>query len=125
VIPREDEHRKVKGEDMPVDDVHRAQVGLSDALIALRGELLQAWQEGEESDRRLRFRLPEPIELTLQVAATQEGKGSAGIKWWLVSVGGEASRGSTLTQTLSLKLAPVMYDDNGKRVESVEIDRAL
>lgn len=42
----------------------RGVVGLSEALIALREELLAAWQEGEGEGRRLRFRVPEPIELT-------------------------------------------------------------
>ena len=34
------------------------------------GELLTAWQEGEGEGRHLRFRIPEPIELTVQAAAT-------------------------------------------------------
>ena len=76
----------------------------------LREELLTAWQEGEGDGRRLRFRITEPIELTFQAAVTQERKANAGVKWWLLSLGGEASRGSEVTQTLSLKLAPVMYD---------------
>jgi hypothetical protein len=56
-------------------------VGLSDALIALREELLTAWQEGEGEGRRLRFQIPEPIELTFQAAVTQEG--TAGATCWL------------------------------------------
>ena len=63
-------------------------VGLSEALIALREELLAAWQEGEGEGRRLRFRVPEPIELTFQAVVTQEGKANAGVKWWLLSLGG-------------------------------------
>lgn len=98
-------------------------VGLSDALIALREELLTAWQEGEGEGRRLRFQIPEPIELTFQAAVTQEGTAGAGVKWWLLSLGGEASRGSQVTQTLHLKLAPVMYDpDTGQTSDVVEID---
>lgn len=101
----------------------KGMVGLSEALIALREELLTAWQEGEGDDRRLRFRIPEPIELTFQVAVTQEGKANAGVKWWLLSLGGEASRGSQVTQTLRLKLAPVMYDPKtGQARDVVEID---
>jgi hypothetical protein len=98
-------------------------VGLSEALIALREELLAAWQEGDGEGRRLRFRIPEPIELTFQAAVTQEGKANAGVKWWLLSLGGEASRGSQVTQTLHLKLAPVMYDpETGQASDVVEID---
>jgi Trypsin-co-occurring domain 2 len=75
-------------------------VGLSEALIALREELLAAWQEGEDGEtgetgsRRLRFRIPEPIELTFQTAVTKKVGANAGVKWWLLSLGG--SGGSTL-----------------------------
>jgi hypothetical protein len=99
-------------------------VGLSDALIALREELLSAWQEGEGPGQRLRFRVSEPIDLTFQVAVTKKAGGEAGIKWWLVTLGGEASRASTATQTLSMKLVPVMYDDQGHEVDTVQIDSA-
>lgn len=98
-------------------------VGLSEALIALREELLTAWQEGEGDGRHLRFRIPEPIELTFQAAVSYDAKASGGVKWWLLSLGGEASRGSAITQTLHLKLAPVMYDPTtGQAREVVEID---
>jgi len=111
-----------KGKVSPLSDP-RGVVGLSEALIALREELLAAWQEGEGEGRRLRFRVPEPIELTFQAAVTQEGKANAGVKWWLLSLGGEASRGSQVTQTLRLKLAPVMYDpETGQASDVVEID---
>jgi hypothetical protein len=105
----------------------RGVVGLSEALIALREELLVAWQEGEGEGegRRLRFRIPEPIELTFQAVVTEEAKASGGVKWWLVSLGGEASRGSVVTQTLHLKLAPVTYNpDTGEPAEVIEIDSA-
>ena len=98
-------------------------VGLSEALIALREELLTAWQEGEGEGRKLRFRIPEPIELTIQAAVTVDAKANAGVKWWLLSLGGEASRESQITQTLHLKLAPVMYDEQtGQARDVVEID---
>ena len=108
----------------PLDEP-RGVVGLSEALIALREELLTAWQEGEGDGRRLRFRIPEPIELTFQAAVTQERTAAAGVKWWLLGLGGEASRGSVVTQILHLKLAPVMYDQKtGQAVDVVEIDDA-
>lgn len=47
------------------------------------------------------------------------------MKWWLLSLGGEASHGSVVTQTLILKLAPVMYDpETGQASDVVEIDAA-
>lgn len=104
----------------------RGVVGLSEALIALREELMAAWWEGEGPGRRLRFKIAEPIDLTIQAAVTNDVEGHAGVKWWLLDVGGGASRSAVSTQTLQLKLAPVMYDPQTKeRLDEVEIDRAL
>jgi Trypsin-co-occurring domain 2 len=101
----------------------RGVVGLSEALVALREELMEAWWEGEGDDRRLRFQIAEPIELTMQAAVTVDAKGRAGVRWWLLDLGGEASRASVSTQTLRLKLAPIMYDpQTGQRTDQVEID---
>lgn len=86
-------------------------VGLADAIGALRDELIRAWSSGQQE--RLRFK-PAPVELTVQVAVTSAGKGRAGIRWWLIELGGEMSRESVITQTLKLSLDPVMYDDQGR-----------
>jgi hypothetical protein len=104
----------------------RGVVGLSEALIALREELMDAWWEGQGKDQRLRFKIAEPIELTIEAAVTNDVEGHAGVKWWLLDVGGGASRSAVSTQTLQLKLAPVMYDrETGERLDEVEIDRGL
>jgi hypothetical protein len=104
----------------------RGVVGLSEALIALREELMDAWWEGEANDQRLRFQIAEPIELTIQAAVTNDVEGHAGVKWWLLDVGGGASHSAVSTQTLQLKLAPVMYDrETGERIDEVEIDREI
>jgi hypothetical protein len=100
-------------------------VGLSDALIALRGELLKAQAEGQGNERKLRFRIPEPIELEFQAAVTKDFEGNAGIRWWLVTLGGKASRSDLATHTVRLKLSPVIHDpDTGEVIETVEIDSA-
>jgi hypothetical protein len=89
-------------------------VGLADAIEALRAELIRAWwgSKGEP----LRFK-PAPVELTVQVAVTSSGKGGAGIRWWLLELGGSVSRESAVTQTLKLKLDPVGFDEHGRQVE--------
>ena len=98
-------------------------VGLSEALIALRSELLAARKEGEGVGGELRFRITEPIELTFQTAVTVDAKATAGVRWWLITAGGEASRESVSTQTIRLKMVPVLHDlDNGKVIDIVEID---
>jgi hypothetical protein len=89
-------------------------VGLSDAIGSLRSELTAAWSAG--AGERVRFRAA-PVELTLQVGATKKGSGSAGVKWWVVSVGGERSRETVATQTLKLTLEPVLVDEHGQQVE--------
>src|SRR5215471_3092125 len=88
-------------------------VPLAEAIAALRNELLRAWWD---RDRFLRFK-PAPIELTLQVAVTSAGKGSAGVKWWLIELGGEISRESVVTQTVKLTLEPKLFDQQGKEME--------
>jgi len=88
-------------------------VGLPEAIEALRRDLAAAWWDGRR--HQVRFRV-EPVELTIQVGVTQSGKGSAGIKWHVLALGGERSRESSATQTLKLRLAPVLYDEQGQRL---------
>lgn len=86
-------------------------VPLSAAIAALRDEMTRAWQESR--GQRVRFR-PSPVELTLQVAVTSGGRGNAGVKWWLIELGGEVSRESAVTQIVKLTLDPVMVDEAGQ-----------
>ncbi|WP_159080558.1 trypco2 family protein [Nocardia suismassiliense] len=95
---------------------------ISAAIGALRDELMQSvWGAGfpytvNGVQRTLRFK-PSPVELTLQVAVTNGGKVSAGVRWWLVTANGEASGQSVSTQTVKLTLEPQMFDENGHQVE--------
>jgi Trypsin-co-occurring domain 2 len=104
------------------DDDPPGLVGLSDALIRLRRDLLKARDEG--AGQGLRFRFDEPIELVLELATTREGKGSAGVRWWLIDAGGELSRGSAATQRVTMRLSLVEVDDEGDVNESALIDGA-
>ena len=85
----------------------RGGVPLSEAIEALRLELTRAWSGGQKDTMRF---MPSPVELTLQVAVTSAGKGSAGVRWWLVELGGEVSRQSVVTQTVRLTLEPKIID---------------
>jgi hypothetical protein len=104
-----------------VDDVGEDQDGagveLAAAIEALRSALVRAWWDGQ--GRRVRFRV-EPVELTVQVGVTRVGKGSAGIQWRVLSLGGERSREAANTQTLKLRLAPVLFDDEGQALAEAE-----
>src|SRR5664279_4192829 len=101
---------------MPDDgwDAPKGAVPLAAAIGALRDELTRAWWDGR--DRSVRFE-PSPVELTLQVAVTSASKGSAGVKWWLIELGGEVSRQSVVTQTVKIALVPRMFDKNGQPLE--------
>ena len=62
-------------------------------------------KEGKDQD--VRFALG-PIELELQVAVASTGGGEAGIKFWVLSLGGKGERTSGRTQTLRISLTPVL-----------------
>lgn len=89
-------------------------IGLADAIEALRAELTQAMNAAPEIGVRFK---PSSIELTVEVALTKKGEGSAGIKWWLIEMGGKASRESIKTQTLKLTLQPVRFRKNSSTGE--------
>ena len=88
-------------------------VPLAAAIRALRAELMQAWTDAQ--GQSLRFKVA-PVELTLEVAVTWTGTGTAGIKWWLLAAGGEVSREKASTQTVKLTLDPVTLDAHGNVV---------
>lgn len=92
-------------------------VPLAEAIGALREELTRAWWDGR--NQKVRFK-PSPVELSLQVGVTSAGKGSAGVKWWLIELGGEMSRQSVQTQMVKVSLEPRMFDETtGEPVESL------
>ena len=100
-----------------VSDPSASRVELSEAIEALRNALVAAWWDSQ--GQRVRFKV-EPVELTLQVGVTQSGRGAAGIRWHVLSLGGERSRDATSTQTLKLRLAPVLFDASGNVLAAAE-----
>ncbi len=92
-------------------------VGLTEAIEALRAALVEAWWDGQH--RQVRFRV-EPVELTMQIGVTRTGKGAAGISWHVLALGGERSREAATTQTLKLRLAPVLFDERGNVLAQAE-----
>jgi hypothetical protein len=92
-------------------------VDLSVAIAALRRDLAAAWQEGRA--KRVRFKF-EPLDLTVQAGVTRTGKGEAGVKWHILTLGGVKSKETTVTHTLHLRLSPVYYGDDDKRLPSDE-----
>lgn len=89
------------------------QIPLAATIRALRRELTAAVRESE--DEEIRFALG-PIELELRVEVSASGGGEAGIKFWVVSLGGKGERSSDATQTLRLKLTPQLTSAAGEDV---------
>lgn len=79
-------------------------IPLSEAIRALRRELVEAVREGEGEE--LRFALG-PVELELQLEVSKEAGGEASIAFWLVTVGAKGSRTQATTHTVSLTLTPI------------------
>jgi hypothetical protein len=93
-------------------------VGLPEAIESLRADLAQAWWDGQR--RRVRFRV-EPVELTVQVGLTRTAKGTAGVKWYVLTISGEKTRETVTTQTLRLRLTPVFFDEEGNELSDAEL----
>lgn len=92
-------------------------VDLSTAIAALRRDLARAWWDGR--NQRVRFKV-EPVEMTVQAGVTRTGKGQAGVKWHILTLGGEKSKETAVTQTLRLRLAPVFYAEDGQLLAEQE-----
>lgn len=84
------------------------EVGLGEAIRALREELSAAKAEGDGSWMRFQ---PGPLELELEVSVTKDVHGQVG--WKILEVGG--SRESGVTQTVRLTLTPQWWDPETKR----------
>ncbi len=91
-----------------------AVVGLAEAIEALRAELTEAADRG--SDQPMQFRA-EPIELTVQAAVTRTADGRIG--WAVLSMSGGYE--SAVTQTLTLRLAPMWRAGDGALTDDFTI----
>jgi hypothetical protein len=85
-------------------------VDLAAAIKALRAALEESLADGSHSTVRFRA---DPVELTVNVAVTKSRQGTAGVKWHVISVGGQRERELASTQTLKLRLTPVLFDEDG------------
>ncbi|MFH9084651.1 MULTISPECIES: trypco2 family protein [unclassified Streptomyces] len=85
------------------------EIGLADALKALRDELAQATHEAEGHAVRLHV---ESVDLNLQVAVTDSLEAGGGVKFWVVSANGKATGTTAVTHTVSLRLKAETADGN-------------
>ena len=86
---------------------------MAEALEALRDELEVAWTAGQ--GRKFRFRASE-VTVSLETVARLDKDGSGKIRWWVVEAGGGVKLGNERTQTVTLTLTPLLYDEAGTLV---------
>ncbi|HEX2807191.1 MAG TPA: trypco2 family protein [Kineosporiaceae bacterium] len=77
---------------------------LADTIAAVRRELAAALAEGQGKD--IAFRSG-PVELEFEMAVTWTGGGEAGVKLWVLTLGGKAEREAATTQRIKLTLQPI------------------
>jgi hypothetical protein len=82
---------------------------LSDVVVELRRELLEAQRKAAEA--RLKFEVQE-IELELQVGTGATGKAGFGVAFWVYSAEAEGEISRESLQTVRLKLKPVETADD-------------
>ncbi|MFI6285910.1 trypco2 family protein [Streptomyces sp. NPDC051018] len=78
-------------------------LGLAESIAALRGELTEAVAAAD--DAGIRFEVGE-IELEFHVGVTRQSGGRAGVRFWVVEMGGEGSYAKEQIQRITLTLLP-------------------
>lgn len=79
-------------------------IPLSDLIVELRRELLDAQRRGQQEG--LKF-LVEDVELELQLAASDSTEAGAGVKFWILSGEAKGKVSSQSLQKVTLKLKPL------------------
>jgi hypothetical protein len=98
-------------------------IPLAASIKALRGELEEAIRVGR--DEELQFGLG-PVEMEFQLGATKTGGGTAGVQFWVLSLGAKGEIASSTTQRIKLTLTPLDKEGNTDvRVTSDDDDERL
>ncbi len=89
------------------------QLELAETVEALRAELARAMAAGAGAG----FQFPVAgVQLEFHVAVTKSGEGRAGVKFWVVELGGAANYAREEIQTVTVMLGPPV-DHNGDPVK--------
>jgi hypothetical protein len=78
-------------------------IPLSEMIQTLRTELQVALSAG--AGQSVHFEV-EKVDLELKVAVKRVGKAKGGVKFWVISIGGEVGGESNMTHTFKIALAP-------------------
>lgn len=81
------------------------EIELADAVRSLRAELEGAMAEA--SRERLQFEAMS-IDMEFQVGITRSGEGSAGVKFWVVELGGKGAYAREAIQKVRFTLKPLL-----------------
>jgi len=98
------------------------EIMLTDAVRGLRAELERAITEAQ--DARLKF---EAIDVTMQfqVGITRSKGARGGLTFWVLELGGGLARSDAETQTVTLKLKPVLADGRPVQIARAQSESPL
>ena len=105
--------RTKQAEVKPGQENQPQEIGLVEAIEAVRAELTRAVEQN--ADKKIQFPV-EKVDLDFHVGVTRSVDGSGGIRFWVIELGGRASRESESVHTVKVSLgAPV--DEQGKAIK--------
>ncbi|MEU9121087.1 trypco2 family protein [Streptomyces sp. NPDC048506] len=96
-------------------------IELADLLTSLRSEINRARIDAAGEDVRFRVN---SIDLEVQVEVEKSGEAGAGVKFWVLSIGGKGSAKSTQTHVVKLSLT-AETDTGGPVLTSDEVSSLL
>jgi hypothetical protein len=82
-------------------------LSLKDTIGAIRLQLTDSIRAAQSEE--LRFEVGE-IALEFEVQVERTGEGTAGVKFWVVELGGKVGGSSSVTHRVSMHLKPVSSD---------------
>jgi hypothetical protein len=105
--------RAKQAEAMPGQEDQKKEIGLVEAIEAVRAELTRAVTEN--TDKEIQFPV-DKVDLEFHVGVTRSADAGGGIRIWVIELGGKASRETESVQTVKVSLgAPV--DPQGKTIK--------
>ena len=91
---------------------HKSKVGFGDAVDALRAELSEAMVRA--ADQKIQFPVG-AIQLEFHIGITREAEGKAGLKVWVLELGGGGSYTRESVQKVTVSLEPPVTADGQQR----------
>lgn len=90
-------------------------IALAEVVQAIRQELVEAIEQAADSDVRF---IATRVDLEFKVGVQRMTTGRGGIRFWVLELGGGATRATEEVQTVQLSLEPVLA--HGERVRIAE-----